>query len=449
MRINKRDNIDYIYWISLILFTNPGGIQEALGIFGSEGAIKMNDFLILVLVLSFMFVVNIKLHNILNRKLIKWIIIFFIYYFVIFGYATPLFKDANSNIAFNFIKLRFSFYSLVLFITSVPFFVRSWKLFIEVYIYSSLIILLLFIQSFLTGFDVLPREIMLREFTGFDRNFLLNYGLMPFLTQIGLTALIFRKKIKNKNLIIVGLLLMNLAWILSLTRRHILGLIITAIIVFSIFLYIEQPNLSRKFSVVLKSVSFAILFIIALSIIKPTYIEASIEAVKSTINIIQYGEDLAGNTDERLKFFGRSRMVMEFEKSPFFGTGFDNIWRGSEGEKYGYEKSDYHFQAALAMNGLIGILFFLPVYIFLIKMIVLDLRFLRKYKYKIEPGIFVLLVSIIVYFIFHLLQYVNWFGPVSNSDKDLYYIWYLLLGGYVALRELILNKYNTKKTVSN
>ena len=49
-----RKLVDYIFWIAFILFTNPGGILEALGEDSGDGGINAKDFIFVILLLALM-----------------------------------------------------------------------------------------------------------------------------------------------------------------------------------------------------------------------------------------------------------------------------------------------------------------------------------------------------------------------------------------------------------
>jgi len=431
----KKNIVDYIFWFTLILFTNPGGIQDALNISETSSGVNFNDVLFVVLTICFSYVILKKqAGNPFFTKIGISIFFFVIYYFFIFGYYTPQLNNSFVDIKFNFIKLRFAFYSFALFFYIFAFWQRSWQVFVQLFIPSSIFILILFLQSFITGYESLPKLVEDRIFVVVERNLLLEYGLMPLLTQIGAALLIFNFKIKYRTMIIVGFVLINIAWLVSLTRRHILELFITLLITAFLFNYVGGMQWGKKFiKVALRSIIGLAGIILVSYFIYPNYFDAGIDAIESSIHVIRYSEDITGQRDERLNFFGRAKMVEEFEKSPLLGTGFDNIWRISDGQAMGYEASDYPFQAALAMAGVIGCLMFLPVYLILIKYLYSDIKFLRQNKISLNSLHDLFFMSYIVFFIFSLMQYMNWFYPVSNAGKPILFI---IFGFYFAARKL-------------
>lgn len=436
---DKNNFIDYLFWVLFILFTNPGGIQQALGLYDFVGRINLNDFIFVILAGCYLLVPKRNRYkDPLTKKIKRYMIIFFVYFFIVFGYLTPIFKNPDTNVIFNFIKLRFSFYNFGLFFFVLTFWKRSWRIFLKLFIYSSIIILVLFLQSLITGIDVIPREETARGFISLNRNMLLFYGLMPLFTAIGVILLIFKFETKYKKLFIVGFLMINIAWVLSLTRRHILGLFICFFIGYLLYFYIKKHNIKNVVKPLIRSVAVFGCIIIVLRLFFPAYLSAGINSIESAIHVIRYGKDITGKIDERLALFGRYRMVEEFKKSPLFGTGFKNIWRIQEGEELGYESSDYHFQAALAMTGMIGCLMFLPIYIILIKMLFRDLKHLKKSVILPNSLALLMLLSFILWFTYLMLQYINWFGPVSNSGRHTFYI---LLAFYCGAREIWYSNY--------
>ncbi len=448
MIIRQNKNIvDYIFWFVLILFTNPGGIQDALNISKLSSGINLNDFLFVILTSCFLFVILKKqAGNPFFTKIGISIVIFVIYYFIVFGYYTPLLNDPTVDVKFNFIKLRFAFYSFALFFFVFTFWQRSWQVFVKLFVYSSVIILLLFLQSFFTGHEILPTEIVDRGFITIDRNLLLSYGLMPLLTQIGAALIIFNLKTKYKIMLILGFIMINIAWLVSLTRRHILELFITLLIAVLIFNYIKSTDWGFKIKIILRSILGLTGLLFVTYLIIPNYFYAGIDAIENTIYVIQYGEKITGGVEERLTLFSRYKMVEEFEKSPLLGTGFDNIWRTKEGDQLGYEASDYPFQSALAMAGILGCLMFLPVYLILIKSLYTDIKFLKENKIVLCTLHDLFLLSFIVYFLFTIIQYMNWFFPVSNAGKPMFFI---ILGFYFAERNLFYQEVYSSRVIEN
>ena len=158
------------------------------------------------------------------------------------------------------------------------------------------------------------------------------------------------------------------------------------------------------------------------------------------MRIIESGETSSGRKDVRLGF-GKVFMQNLIKENIYFGTGFDNRWRTKEGDEQGYEAADYPLLGAIAMTGIFGLLFFLPVYVLLVKSLISDLKYLRNNKVNYYSMEFFCFILFILYFIYNLMQYMNWFRGVSLSAQS---SWYIYLAMYFASRQLF---YNTQVNI--
>ena len=93
------------------------------------------------------------------------------------------------------------------------------------------------------------------------------------------------------------------------------------------------------------------------------------------------------------------------------------------------------------MTGIFGLLFFLPVYVLLVKSLISDLKYLRNNKVNYYSMEFFCFILFILYFIYNLMQYMNWFRGVSLSAQS---SWYIYLAMYFASRQLF---YNTQVNI--
>ena len=264
---------------------------------------------------------------------------------------------------------------------------------------------------------------------------------MALLIPIGAVVIIFLKeKFKWKNIILVAFGLMFLGWLLSITRRHIIGTFLYIFLALTLLNFIERKALisvKKLFSVVLYSVVLG--FIISLSF--PKYIQAASDALEEAVLVAQTGKSSSGTQDTRLGF-GKDFMQNLIIDNTYFGTGFDNRWRTKEGDEQGYEAADYPLLGAIAMTGIFGILCFIPIYVLLIKSLIFDVKYLRKQKVNYYSMEFFGLVLFIIYFIYNLMQYMNWFSPVSLPSR---YSWFVYLAMYFASRQLFYSSRENEK----
>ena len=140
--------VDFLFWITFIFFTNPGGILEAFGEDRGDGGINVTDFLFVGMCFLYatIYFKDDRGRNEDFYKTVKYFVFFLLYYFIIFGYLVPIFKDTSSStFMFVFIKSRQTIYSVCLFIMVYSFFIRSSKLFFNLLFISSFIVLSLFL----------------------------------------------------------------------------------------------------------------------------------------------------------------------------------------------------------------------------------------------------------------------------------------------------------------
>ena len=436
----KRDykkTVDFVFWIVFILFTNPGGVLEALGEDSGSGGINITDLLFVVLFICYVFIFQKKdlKKNKTYNIILKLIIVTALYHFIVYNLFVPIFKGTLSvSNVFVLIKSRHEAYSVALFIMVYRFFIRSHVIFFKSLLYSSIIILILFLISIPLGIEILPVLSMTRGFVDVDRIFLINYGLMPLLIPMGIVVIAFKLKLKWRQLILIGFVLMFLAWLVSLTRRHIFGTLVylfIAIIFSNYFLNKTLIPFNKVFTVFFYSVLTTFFVYITF----PKYIDAGVKTVEETVYVIKYGETSTGKKDVRLGL-GKDFMQKKIKENYLWGTGFDNRWRTGAGDREGWEAGDYPFLSAIAMKGIIGLLIFLPIYLLLIKTIFYDVKFIKKYKVDFHNVEFFMIVLFILFFTFNLIQYMNLFKPISRM-KD--YDWYMYLAMYLGSRYLFYN----------
>jgi len=444
----RNELVDHIFWFVLILFTNPGGILEAVGIGERSGGIHFSDFLFFILFGCFLLVHknSIIYDDKLFRTFVKFLLLFLLYYLIVFNFFVPLFKNSlDYSFSKAFIKVRHGPYNILLVIMVYEFYLRSRKLFMKYFLASSLICMSLFIVSVFGGVEILTVNRLRRNFVQVDRLFMISYGIMPILISMGSVLLIFNFKIKNKFWIVLASLMMYLMWILAIIRREIFG---TIIFIFLMMVY--RNYLMHRILVPVKKMISGIVvltgIIFALNFTFPDYVNAGYIAAQETVSILTTGKTKSGSKDVRMGL-GKDFMQNRIKENYIFGTGFDNRWRTREGDDQGFEAADYPFLAAIAMNGIIGILFFLPIYWILIKAIRSDIQYLRRIKLDLTNSNLYLLIVFTGYFIFDFLQYFNWFLPMSLFLQSEHKRWYIWVGLYFAIRRIYYE--NRRETNSN
>lgn len=442
--MNKKSTpklIDYLFWIIFVFFTNPGGIITAItNEDRGDGGINIVDYLYVALFACYV-LISIKptfKYGKTFKKIGIYVLLFLVYDLLFFSYLVPTFKNPLYSPIFTFIKSRETIYSFTLFFMIYKFSRRSFNVFLNLLVLSTIIVVILFLVTVVTGVEILQFYQFDRHYVTINRLILTSYGLMPIIIPLGVILVTFNIKIRHKQYFLLAFGLMFLTWLLSLYRRYIFGTFIYLFISLLFSNYFEGKSLipvGKIFKVAFYSLILG--FVMYLSF--PDYVDAGIITVQETINVIQYGEDSTGRKDERLGFT-RDFIVNLILDNPLFGTGFNNHWRTSEGDELGYETSDYPLLAAIAMKGFIGILIFLPIYIILIRTIKFDVKYIKKSKVTRTNMEFFIVMFFIVFFSYDLMMYINWFSPVALS-RD--YEWLTLLAMYISSRERFYKKLNS------
>jgi hypothetical protein len=265
---------------------------------------------------------------------------------------------------------------------------------------------------------------------------MVDYGLMPLLIPMGVSMLVFKFNTKYKKQIIAGFVLLFLSYVLSITRRFIFGTFIVLFLGLIINSYIlKKPLFTVKG--IFRSIFISVIIASGIFLTFPKYFDAGVMAFNETVHVFRYGETTSGKKDERLGF-NRVFIVNLIKKYPFFGTGFDNRWRTAEGDRQGYEAADYPLLAAIAMTGIFGLLIFLPIYIVLVKTLYNDVKFLRMNKFNYLSFEHFLLISFILFFIYDLMRYIDWFYGIAKSSDN---VWYFILTLYLASRKVFYSNY--------
>jgi hypothetical protein len=255
-----------------------------------------------------------------------------------------------------------------------------------------------------------------RYFINVQRYFLFSYGLMPYWVHFAFVALIFKINFLKKYLIYIAGTLMIIAWILSITRRQILGIMIIAILTYIIYIYITKGHYlvaksGRYFLSILLGVGLIILILPKTT----TVIEKTWE---NTFQTIETGVTISGKEEYRLTL-NHPFFLELIKRNPLFGTGYDANWFVGEGksEKSQYETSDYPLLAAIAMFGFMGIAFFSYYYFWLIRFIYNILKNIRKmFSYRLLQSNnieFIIIIGLITELIFGLFQYMNYFNVMG------------------------------------
>lgn len=423
--------ISYIFWSLLIIYTNPGGIIEAFNVSDIWGKVDMKDLLFALMSICFLFIP--KSNNILDieyRKILIFLVLFMLYYLIFHVIIVPLLNGISSYSVINsIIKSRHNIYYLLFFIYIYEFFKQRVDIFIKIYAYSSVTIIILFILQLPFNIKILPVYLLDRSFIEIKRNIMMSEGILLLLIPMGVIIIVYNLKIYYRGIIVLGFTLLPLYYIISLRRMELISIVIYLLIAI-----ISNILITKEYKLLLtrgiKTIALLMIIISLSHFIFPQYTEAAGSSLIESYNVIRYGKTSNGEKDERLQL-SKPFIVSQFLKHPIFGTGFDNRWKNSSGQKQGYESSDYPLLTGFARYGLVGIVIFTPIYFVIFKILKKDIKHFQR-NTMLKPNLsYLFMLTFMLYFMYHFLQYFNWYCAVSSN---VFYYWYIFLAFYLAAR---------------
>lgn len=447
--LKKRNYLfDHLFWIFLFLYTDPGGYQA--GYFNQNliGPVNFGDFFFLILLIIYSLSPKsyATTNSAINKNLDYAIGFWFAYFLVMFGYI----MNETSDPLFFLVKMRRAFYAIGFFIFVRHFVFRNPYLFIKYLIIFSSIVFLLFFSSILTGYDFIPIKRVARGFIESTRYVLHSYSLMGWMIPISLALLIFKIKVVERKTLLVSGGLMILMLMLALTRRHFIFTFLYAIIMLYLahrINKIRRLRVGRFLPVIIIPIMLAWLFF-------PSYINATKSTILESWSVISEGKTTVGEEDQRLSILDRTFIVEKITKNILFGNGFNYLWFTGQGDDLGFEGSDYPFISALAQFGIIGLMFFLPVYILLYRYLFLSIKKIRIYGIdnmfisRYELLLYLLVVST---FLLQLVNYTSYFSPAGLAITSFeFYVELGILAGIINrinLREYATEGYSVNPIV--
>ena len=426
-----RINLDKIFWISFIFYFDPGGLIYYYFSNDIFWRISFTDVFFLIMMCCYYLLdkktsQRISIINISIKQLYVFFLIWIFYFIFFYGLIIP---QSNLTTFVEFlIKTRYVIMCFMLFPAVYTFSFRSIEIFIRYFVNISILVLGSLLISLMISTNIIPVFIRDRKFIDAQRIVLFSYGFMPFLINLLYVVILFKIKIHNRYKVIISGIMMIFAWIVSLTRRHIIGSVILFVIYMIIYLFVYKKYLISS-KLTKRTVSFIVIMIIIFSSfpnIRNNTFYAFNNAIQKFIGVRDYSND----EEEYRITLNHPFLTGLINRNPLTGTGYTKNWYIgeilSEGGKY--ETSDYPLLAAIAAYGLIGIVIFLFFYIWLIRLIILILKYLRKNiisVIKVYPVEILIIISIIGFFIYELIQYMNLFH-LTGLNRGFAFSFFLL-----------------------
>ena len=406
---------DISFWILINLYFDPGGYFTIFLGGDAFGRINISDLVIVGIIMCLLVIkpqIRTIKSNKLFRKFIIAFLIFAIYYFFVYGWLTPYIHNDLDYLTFV-LKNRIFVYGFIILIAVYLFSIRSLKYFYYTTLFFCVVSLSLFFISLFTGLGLAPVTRMLRyPESEMIRIGMGGYGLFDMLFPISVIAYLLSRRIKvklrYKEWLYFSGILMVLVLLLTLSRRTILDIPATILIIILIISYLYRSN---KIKLLSKFIIPSIIVLIILSFTFQVYVSYISIITRDTFQLITTGADTRGIGDYRVSGTADLAAVKNYIQ--------DNIWIGSG---YSYVRSNEAGTAFISARGLffasmedaatevpiynllfaygiIGALLILRLYYFVFQLLVRFIKTLRQnilYEY-INP--ITLIFSIYIIFV--------------------------------------------------
>ncbi len=318
-----KDKPDQLFWLSLLVFFDPGGYFYGLIGMDILWRIKYYDFLVIFMWMAYLASESDKLYhnnNPVYKKIIHYLVIITLFFLFFTGIFVPMHKG-YFNFPMFLQKNRQFFYAMPILFFVFHFSFRNVSVFYKYLVYSSAILLTLFFVTLLTGINLMPISRFSRYVEN-DRISMISYGLTYLILPLGLIVFSYGKKLKipHRGVLIYSMILLFLATLLTLTRRELLGLCFMLVAIPYLISWLTSTLYLRK---MLKYIFPVFLVGILVLILFPSYLDLLDNLIKDTTSILMTGQDTHGIEEYRVKGTGDMLLVKDMiRENPIWGIGF-------------------------------------------------------------------------------------------------------------------------------
>lgn len=347
--------------------------------------------------------------------------VFALYYFIVYGAVIPYFNNDLDYMVF-LQKNRFFYYYIIVLISTYVFALRGLKYFYLTTVFISSFVLVAYLITLATGFNLVPVMVFERyEGDEMMRLSIYSWGLIsimfPFSFILFSSSYRIKKNIKYKSLIYSAGILMVLTLLITLSRRYVISIPGTLILIILICSYIFRK--SRAVGIAKILVPLGIILII-INLVLPKYVDYIADISQDTFLVLTRGTDTRGEQEYRVSGTSDLEITKKYIGENFiFGTGYSYLYWG----KGGYAQSSRGDKYAAAMDaanevpvyyiffgyGLAGLVIMIFLYSFLIRLFLRLFSIMRKrisilmeYPYEVLFAIYFL------YFIADKFTYSFW-----------------------------------------
>ena len=290
-----------------------------------------------------------------------------------------------------------------------------------------------------------------RHFTSVKRIVFVGGKIIYFILPLGITQLALN--IERDYKIYTAFVLVFTMVVVAILRRWMFAVVIYSVIIYVITNYIKRlPLIALPKKVTQTAVVLILSFSVFIGILRKEYLLVLGDTAKNLIGFVQGNIDENTADDERVSFTKQKSMLNAFKDNLYIGTGYDEKWFNNKDKNDKWEGADYIFLGVLGQFGILGIMIFLFFYILIFRTIIKGISLIRRNwlwirKNNKQTYFFVMIfIATSAEFIRNLLEYPNWFVPISASSFGYLYFIYagMLIGSQTGLK-LLIRQSNMKK----
>jgi hypothetical protein len=433
-----------VFWIVVLVNLDPGGFKHVYLSSTQMTIASLLEFTICVIIFAY-FNKESRFSFLQNKFVTNYLLIIFFW----FLYYLAIHYGVKNRIeypgVFVSILRNIKFIYSALLVIPIAYFIRfSAPIFIRYLFISSAFICLFFIVSIYTPVKVITTWSGFREAGGgITRIFMYGYGLIFFIIPLTIAGIFLKAKV-NK-FVYVSFFLSAGVILLTVYRREMIAVALHIFIISILSAKIRGKFIFQSIANYLnpRSIFLGISSILLLVTFAPGIIQSSIKLTNDTLIDLGIIESRYRRVDDvRLSLSAKKGIVKAIEENPSLGTGFHTDWYSGDGGRNQWEGADYIFLASVAMYGIIGVIIFLPFYIYTFRLIFKFIKLSNKFFFSLldQPSIWLLIIIGVAScseFIKNIIEYPNWFYPIGAvPDRAKYYIYLgLLLGSYFGIQE--------------
>ncbi len=440
-----------LFWLFLILMDDPSGFFKSILQVSDSTIVKLLRYLFFSLATLFW----LQLKNFKGARFVKrqplyrsMIVVLFawsLYYFFIYaGY--------NSNESLGLLDYFAKHHRMVIgifafFFTAQVVAVGDLKPFFNFFTTILIIVGLLSLITAFTGLNLVEVGQYERHFTSVKRIIFQGGKIIYFILPLAAAhlALNYKKdyKIYTAFVFIISMI------VIAILRRWMVGAVVYSILVFMLMNYIRSRPLiviPKKTFITLSGLIVA--FVLFLGVLKKEYLSVISDTAINLIEIAQGDIDERTADDDRISFTKQSSMFKAFTDNLVLGTGYDDRWFNNRGKDDQWEGADYIFLGVMGQYGIAGMLIFFFYYVVVLTAVFKGLKLLRRNWNWFKLNILrfhlniTLFLAASVEFLRNLIEYPNWFVPISASSFGYLFFIYggMVVGSYLFMKGSIENR---------